>query len=150
MPDLYALDTNVYIGAQSDAEAGALLRRFLKRRATRTRLAATVALELRAGAHTAEQRSAVQALVESYAQRDWQITPSFEAMLEAGRVLSELTGSAGERRGGVAASFTNDVLLAATCREAGVVLVTNNAHDFGAIKRHLRGFRYAMPASALR
>jgi predicted nucleic acid-binding protein len=32
--------------------------------------------------------------------------------------------------GNVARSFTNDVLLAMSCREAGIVLVTSNLADF--------------------
>jgi predicted nucleic acid-binding protein len=39
-------------------------------------------------------------------------------------------------------------LLAASCREAGAVLLTANDRDFARIKRHMRGFAYeaAWPA----
>jgi predicted nucleic acid-binding protein len=36
----------------------------------------------------------------------------------------------------------NDVLIAASCREAGARLVTENVGDYAAVQRHLRGFRF--------
>jgi len=36
----------------------------------------------------------------------------------------------------------NDVLIAASCREAGARLVTENVGDYTAVQRHLRGFRF--------
>jgi predicted nucleic acid-binding protein len=35
----------------------------------------------------------------------------------------------------VSKAFANDVLLALSCREAGCVLVTDNARDFSRIRR---------------
>ena len=46
------------------------------------------------------------------------------------------------RRAAYAPALTNDAAIAASCREADVVLVTENTSDFTAIKRHLRGFRF--------
>ena len=38
----------------------------------------------------------------------------------------------------VSKAFGNDVLLALSCREAGVVLVTDNDRDFERIRRRVR------------
>jgi predicted nucleic acid-binding protein len=38
--------------------------------------------------------------------------------------------------------LTNDALIASSCREADITLVTESTRDFAAIKRQLRGFRF--------
>jgi predicted nucleic acid-binding protein len=145
MAGLLALDTNVYIEALRDKERLSRLKRFLLRTGLRVRVAAVVACELRAGARTAEQRDAVEALLRSYSERELVLTPSFDAFLEAGRVLSVLrTGAAG-----LVPSLTNDALIAASCREGGAELVTRDASDFAAIQRHLRGFRFTAAGEVL-
>jgi predicted nucleic acid-binding protein len=35
-------------------------------------------------------------------------------------------------------SFAMDILLAVSCREAGVILVTENTGDFESIQKHIR------------
>lgn len=35
-------------------------------------------------------------------------------------------------------SLINDCLVAASCREAGAILVTDNVSDFAAIRRYIR------------
>lgn len=141
MAELYALDTNVYIRAFRVRESMDALRRFLLRTGTRLRVNAVVAQELRAGATTAAHESAVDDLLAAYVRRERIIVPSFAAHVEAGRVLASL-----HKREGIqlsrAGSLVNDVLLATSCREAGVCLVTENTNDFAAAQRHLRGFRY--------
>lgn len=128
------LDTNVYIKALRNANELALLRRFLLRVGMRLRVNAVVAMELRMGARTEAQADAVDALMRPYSERDRVIVPSFEAYLHAGRVVSALKDASG--------SLINDALLAASCREQEVMLITENARDFSAIQRHLRGFRF--------
>lgn len=46
--------------------------------------------------------------------------------------------------GSVARGLVNDVLLAVSCREAGVTLVTGNARDFSRIARVFR-FEFVGP-----
>jgi predicted nucleic acid-binding protein len=142
MAELFALDTNIYIAALRSTERLARLKRFLMRVGLRLRVPAVVALELRAGARTAAQQAAVRDLLAAYVARDRVIVPSFTAFAESGRVLAELAAREGidlSRAG----SVVNDVLLAASCREAGAQLVTENSRDFAAVQRHLRGFRFA-------
>ena len=143
MPDRYALDSNVYIDALRNRDAREALKAFLIRAGTRIVLSAVVASELRAGAVTAEHETPLRALVGAYRSRGLVLTPTFEAYLEAGRVLAALQPR--RRTGSVATALIADALLATSCRESEVVLVTRNANDFSRIQRHLRGFRFVAP-----
>jgi predicted nucleic acid-binding protein len=150
MADLYAFDTNVYIRSLRDPQLLARFKRFLMRAGTRVRVSAVVALELRAGARTRPQQDAVAALLRPYAERQRVTIPSFEAYVQAGRVLAALATRERYVVGSSIPALTNDALLAASCREEGVVLVTDNDRDFSAIKRHLRGFRFRHSGAVLR
>ena len=147
MPALYALDTNVYVDALRDGAALARLKRFLLRTGQRIRLNAVVVLELRAGARRRAQERAVEALVSPHVTRDRVVVPSFESYAQAGRVIALL---ATRERTTPAASLANDVLLASSCRGAGVTLVTGNHRDFAAIQRHLQGFRFEAADDVIR
>lgn len=141
----YALDTNLYIDASRDKTMRADLARFTLRAGLRLHLSAVVMMELRAGARSEQQRDAVEVLYTEFAERERMVVPSAHAYAHAGRVMESLA----ERERFVLAlaprSFTNDVLIAASCREHDVVLVTANHRDFAAIGRHLRGFRCVAP-----
>lgn len=145
VPSLYAIDTNVYIGALRDREQRRELGEFLLRAGRRVRLHPVVTMELRAGARTAAQRVALGALVAAHASRDRGLVPSADAYDEAGRVLADLATKERFDPGAAAPSFRADVLLATSCREAGATLVTANHADFARIARHLRGLRVAAP-----
>ena len=142
MPALYAIDTNLYVRALRNAEELSHLKRFLLRVGTRLRVAGVVALELRAGAKSDAQRVAVESLLAPYAERGRVITPSFEAFVEAGRVLAAMVERERLVLASAPPSLRYDVLLAASCREAGAILLTANHADFARIKRHLRGFTF--------
>jgi predicted nucleic acid-binding protein len=145
VPDVFAIDTGVYIRALRDREQLAELKAFRKRLGLRLLIAGVVAMELDAGAVTDQHESAIDEMVQSYAMRDLVIPVSFEACRQAGRVLAALARHEHLELARAPRSFTNDVLIATSCREAGVVLVTENARDFTAIQRHLRGFRFVAP-----
>jgi predicted nucleic acid-binding protein len=147
--DVYALDANVYIRALRDPQHLVILKRFLIRHGTRIRVNSIVALELRAGARTEQQAAGVEELVKPYAERERVIVPTFDAFIQAGRVLSAL--AIRERMSAVyTPALTNDALIASSCREADVVLVTENTGNFAAIKRQLRGFRFVDPGELAR
>ena len=63
--------------------------------------------------------------------------PTFAAWKRAGEVLAKLSATEGVPLRSFGRSFLNDVLLAASCRETGVVLVTNNHRDFTRIHQVL-------------
>jgi predicted nucleic acid-binding protein len=140
--ELVALDTNVYIRALRDSRLLEQLKLFLRRAGARVRLPAIVAMELRAGAWREAQTRAVEQLVRPFAERELVITASFEAYMQAGRVLAALAEREHRRMSDAAPSFVSDVVLACACREAGATLVTENVADFAGIQRHLRGFRF--------
>lgn len=145
MPASYAIDTNVYIDASRDRAARADLARFTLRTALRLSLSAVVLMELRAGARSDDQRDGVDALHAVFAGRERLVVPSANAYAQAGRVLADLAEHEGFALALAPRSFINDVLIAASCREHDVVLVTANHRDFAAIGRHLRGFRCVSP-----
>ena len=149
VPEIFALDTNIYIRALREPGRLALLKRFLIRTGTRLRLSAVVALELRAGARTPAHEEAVGDLLREYTGRERVIVPSFAAYVEGGRILAALGA---RERAGVSrvGSLVNDVLIAASCREAGARLVTENVGDYNAVQRHLRGFRFVAADEVLR
>ena len=144
MREPFAIDTNVYIQALRDREELHRLKQFLRRAGSRVALAGVVAMDLRAGARTDAQESALEALLEAYAHRTRAFGTSFEAQWQAGRVLA--TVACTEYRGrSIAPHFINDAVLAASCRENRTVLITHNTRDFTTIQRHLRGFRFIKP-----
>jgi predicted nucleic acid-binding protein len=137
----YVLDANVYIRALRDRERLIQLKRFLLRIGLRLRVNAVVALELLAGARTGAHERAVSDLLAAYVTRGRVIVPSFDAYAQGGRVLAALASRQGvdvSRAG----SLVDDVLIAASCREAQARLVTENVGHFAAIQRYLRGFRF--------
>jgi len=63
------------------------------------------------------------------------IVPSVRAWHQSGDVLAEMARKDGLEVARVSKAFANDILLALSCREAGCVLVTDNARDFTRIRR---------------
>lgn len=145
MPRAYAIDSSVYIAASRDPVARAELKRFTVHLGLRLYLNAVVLMELRAGARSERQRDAVESLHAEFVARNRFITPSADAYLQAGRVLAALVRHERLVLAAAPRSLPNDVLIAASCREADVHLVTENHGDFTAIKRHLRRFHTAAP-----
>ena len=144
MPHFLAFDTNVYINALRDQRNAVLLERILKANGNRLRLPAVVAMELRAGARTEDQRALVESIFDSFARRERIIVPTYSAFLHAGRVIAEIASenyftSRGD------ASMLNDALIAASCRESDATLVTHNHSHFELIQTCLRGFRFVDP-----
>jgi predicted nucleic acid-binding protein len=58
--------------------------------------------------------------------------------------LAELRRADGLKIAKVSKALGNDILLALSCREAGLVLVTDNERDFARIRRFVR-FRFVEP-----
>lgn len=132
----YTVDTNLFIRAFRDPSANAALQLFHTAFAPFEYLSAVVVQELRAGARTTAAAKALDRhLFTLFEQRGRLLTPSYATWKQAGEVLARL---ASVRSSPVAPSFVNDVLLALTCRETGVVLVTENRRDFERIGRIVR------------
>ena len=128
MPLKYALDTNVFIGAMRDPSERARITDFHARYVANEYLSAVVAMELRAGARTPKTATDLQRhLLDPYESRGRVFAPSYAAFLAAGRVLASLRD--------YSASLRSDALIAASCRELGITLVTKNSRDFERIRK---------------
>jgi predicted nucleic acid-binding protein len=101
-------------------------------------------MELRSGAITRPQRTALADLVGPFRDRGRLLGVSASAYFDAGRLLSTLRRE-GYTGATLTPSFVQDVVLAASVREIRGVLVTDNAGDFASIRRHLSGFQFVAP-----
>jgi predicted nucleic acid-binding protein len=127
----YVLDTNLYVRAFRNAADAAELERFYSSFAPGVYLSSVVMHEVLAGARGDERRREVEKeLVRPFRRTRRVVTPSHGAWRISGEALGRLAEEEGLDLRRVPKSFVNDVLLAASCREAGMVLVTDNASDF--------------------
>jgi predicted nucleic acid-binding protein len=138
----FVIDTNLYIDALRSDAGKAGLKAFHGAFAPFIHLSAIVVHELRAGVRSEAAVTLESFLVAPFERRGRVVTPSYDAWKEAGRVLAELFAPADWRS--VTRSFVNDVLLATSCREAGMVLVTSNLRDFRRIAA-VREFDFVSP-----
>jgi predicted nucleic acid-binding protein len=141
----YALDTNLFIEALRDAVTNARLIQFHAAFAPFEYLHSVVVQELRAGVNdSVGLRKLERHILNPFIRRGRVITPSFQAWKRSGDVLRDLTLKHALELSKVTKSFGNDVLLATSCRESGIVLVTDNLHDFQRI-RHVFPFDFVAP-----
>jgi predicted nucleic acid-binding protein len=138
----YTVDTNLYIDALRTADGSAALIAFHAAFAPFEHLSAVVVQELRAGARGQAAAKLENSIVAPFERRGRLITPSHAAWKESGRVLAELV--APNAWSSVSRSFVNNVLLAMSCRESGMVLVTNNLRDCERIAA-IRPFDFVPP-----
>lgn len=132
MPPKYALDSNLFIDAFRDRDAEAQLVDFHYRFAPAEYLSAIVALELRAGARSLSSAATLEReVLGPFERRGRVFAPSYSTWVATGAALARLGGT-------TTRSLYNDVLLAASCREHGVTLVTRNVRDFARIRGALR------------
>lgn len=129
----YALDSNVFIDAFRNDQRGAELEAFHAAFAPFEYLSAVVAMELRAGVRGTAATKLEQHVLEPFERRGRVVTPSYAAWRAAGEVLAAVRGRGDSRV--MMTGFANDVLLALSCREAGITVVTSNRRDFERIAR---------------
>ncbi len=132
----YVLDTNIFIRAFRDEAANDALAAFRMVFAPGEYLSSVVAQELRAGIRSQPDRRKLERLVIARYERVGRVvTPSAAAWHASGDALSALRKRDGLELGRVSKSFGNDLLLALSCREAGLTLITENHQDFERIAR---------------
>ncbi len=128
----YVLDTNLYIGA-------------IRRNAPVTYMSAVVMQELRAGAITdASARALDKGIFEVFERRGRVAGPSVLSFKECGRILAALFRQDGVPFKERPRSLVNDILIALTCRENGMTLLTDDG-DFKIIRPFVRGFSFLAP-----
>jgi len=138
----YTVDTSLYIDAIRTVDGSAALHAFHAAYAPFEHLSAVVVHELRAGVRGRAATTLESAIIAPFERRRRLVTPSYAAWKESGRVLAELVSPS--EWTSVSRSFVNDVLLAMSCREAGIVLVTKNVRDFARIAT-VRAFDFLPP-----
>jgi predicted nucleic acid-binding protein len=128
----FVLDTNIWVDAFRDADAERRLYAFKHAHAPGEYLSSVVAAEILAGLRSAGERRRFHRFVLSAFDRMRRVvTPSDAAWRRAGETIA----AARRKYGSVPATraFGNDVLIALSCREAGMTLVTDDRRDFGRI-----------------
>jgi predicted nucleic acid-binding protein len=141
----YTLDTNIFIDGFRTENAQAEVLAFLKRALRFTYLSAVVMQELAAGARTTDAaREAQHGVFESFQRRRRVFAPSAGAFVESGRALAAVARREGWQIVDENPSLLNDALIAASCREQGVTLITRDS-DFRRLAPFIKGFRYAVP-----
>ena len=141
----YTLDTNVFIDGFRSEDAQAEVFAFLSRALPQTYLSAVVMQELAAGARSADAaRDLQRGVFDPFERRRRVFAPSSAAFVKSGRVLAAVAASEGRQRLDEKPSLLNDALIAASCREQGITLITRDG-DFKRLARFVKGFRYASP-----
>ncbi len=141
----YVLDTNIFVQADRDQTWAEQLVAFYAAFLPVTFLHAVVVQELLLGAVNARRgRALYEGYVAPFEARGRVVTPSYASWRRSGEVVAALVQRRRLSPGGFGRSFLNDVLLAVSCREAGVVLITTNVSDFSRI-RAVEPFRFEPP-----
>lgn len=141
----YVLDTNLYVKAFRGPDDAAALERFYSSFAPAVYLSSVVLHELLVGASTPEKEAQVELSIAKPLRRSNRIvTPSHTAWESAGKTMARLAREEMFDLRAVPKSFVNDVLLAVSCRDAGVTLVTDNVADFRRIRR-VTAFEFQAP-----
>ncbi len=145
----YAFDTNVFIDAFRDPAAEAAMLAFLERALPFTFLSAVVMQELAAGARTPKHvRTLEQSVFHPFERRGRVFAPSSGAFVASGRLLASVAAREGWGPIHAKPSLLNDALIAASCRERGVTLITRD-RDYARFQPFLKKWRTAAPWPAV-
>lgn len=132
----YVLDTNVYIAAGRDPTFGHALQQFTAENLPSIHLHAVVVQEILAGAVDAQrERFTNRTLITPFERRGRVLTPTYRDWRRAGEIMARLVQRRLLSPGGFTRSFPHDCVLAASCRAAGVTLISNNLRDFEVIQK---------------
>ena len=124
---IHLIDSNLYIRAFRDAAFGQTLRDFHRSRLASIVLSAVVIHELLVGATTARSEQRLRrGLLEPFHARRRLHVPSLQTWDVAARVDRRLRTRRALATKLRSRSFFNDMLIAASAREIGAVIVTDN------------------------
>jgi predicted nucleic acid-binding protein len=141
----YALDTNLYIRSVRDDAFRAELKAFQASYAPQVHLSTVVFHEIHVGASSAAHARDIEDSFSRFGDLPQRIvTPSHAAWLRAGEALSALATRQGMERSRIPRALVNDALIATSCLEAGVTLLTDNLYDFERLAEHIP-LRFAPP-----
>lgn len=141
----YALDTNILIDGFRSEDGQRELMAFLTRALPVTFMSAVVMQELAAGARTPDaQRDLQRRIFDPFVKRRRVFAPSASAFVESGRTLALVAAREGWQLLNDNPSLLNDALIASSCRELGISLVTRDT-DFKRFEPFLKGWRTIAP-----
>ncbi len=127
----YVVDTNLYIRATRGTEWSRQLEAFLIAFTPSVHLHSVVALEVLAGALNPDlERRTQERFIAPFERRGRVVTPGHEAYKHAAGALARLVREKKIQPDGIKRSFVNDCLIAASARDHGFTLVTDNVEDF--------------------
>lgn len=142
---IYLIDSNVYIHGFGDIAFGDSLREFHAKHLPSLILSIVVVHELLVGArNAAKERSLRRGIVEPFRARQrlhvpgrqtWEMAATIDRRLRKHQHLESKLRTR---------SFSNDMLIAATAREIGATIITENRRDFHTISTVL-SIHYADP-----
>jgi predicted nucleic acid-binding protein len=145
----YTLDTNIFIDGFRSEDAQAEVFAFFNRALPFTYLSAVVMQELAAGARTADVAREVQrGVFDPFERRRRVFAPSSAAFASSGRVFAAVAASEGWQSFDDNPSLLNDALIATSCREHGITLITRDG-DFTRLAPFVKGFRHTAPWPAV-
>jgi len=134
----YILDTNLYIRAFRNVAGAEELKAFYSAFAPVTYLSSVVVHELLVGANTPAKASEIRKNIVGPLKRTRRvITPSHAAWETSADAIARMARKTKRDLRTLPKSLILDYLLAASCREAGVTLVTENAADFAEIRQYV-------------
>jgi predicted nucleic acid-binding protein len=142
---IHLIDSNVYVHGFRDSAFGETLRQFHQKHLPQLVLSAVVAHELLVGAaNAARKRSLRRGLVEPFRTRQRLHVPAWHTWEMAADIDLRL-----RKRISVASKlqtrcFANDILIAASARELGAIILTENSADFSIISSVL-DIRFTQP-----
>jgi len=135
----YVLDTNLYVKAFRSQEGAKELERYFAEFTPNTYLSSVVFHELLVGASTpSKARQIREDLLGPLTRAGRLITPSHSAWDQAGSSIAAMARQESRELRSVPKSLVNDFLLAASCRESGATLVTDNTAHFKLIRKYLK------------
>ena len=135
----YVLDTNVYVSAFRDRTGAEELKEFLAAFSPNTYLSSVVLHELLVGANTLAKAREIEDSIAAPLKRVGRvITPSHSAWEAAGKAIAAMAKKEKRDLRSVPKSLVNDYLLAASCREVGAIVITQNTSDFASIRKHVK------------
>lgn len=133
----YVLDTNLYVKAFRSQEGAKELERYFAGFTPNTYLSSVVFHELLVGASTpSKARQIREDLLGPLTRAGRLITPSHTAWDQAASSIAAMARQESRELRSVPKSLVNDFLLAASCRESGATLVTDNTADFKLIRKY--------------
>lgn len=142
----YALDTNLYVDALRQPERRQALAGFLAAETPFVHLSAVVLFEILLGATSPSHAQGLErTLADPFLKTLRLFAPTAEAWRHAGLLMTTLR----KRGRAPTPSLMNDLLIALSCREQGITLISRNG-DFDELKVVVPGLEVVAAFPAMR